>query len=318
MNNLKNERKWYQFCKSICREINKENAPGLHDSYLESISQYHPLTICETTLVISKFLDHPRAIALIDKSIEVIKECNMYNGTFEIQVIHLEIQKHLFLVESGEFEGVEKKLYELKKMELPPSVYQIYNYLGFRYFEKTGNVDYCIKYLISYIELSKDESLYNTLARYTLISQTFFNFIKIYSLVKMDEGLKEVYEAVQNGETKKVEGMNLKGLFGDSYRTVIEKTYFIGLINLCFEEKSRQVSLGKLQEGLGLSEEDIHPFLLRAFGLGLLKGWVDEKKKILYFSTILPRTLPKEELEKMKEKYTTWKKKVSETILMIK
>lgn len=318
MIDLRNERKWYQFCKSICKEVNKENVSSIHDLYLESISQYHPLTISETTLIISQFLDTPKAIRLIDKSIEAIKDCNMYNGTFEIQVIHLEIQKHLFLVQAGEFEGVEKKLYGLKEMELPPRVYQLYNFLGFRYFEKTGNIDYSIGYLISYIELSKDESLYNTLARYTLISQNFFNFIKIYSLVEMDPQLKEVYEVVQNGDTKRVESMNLKDLFGDSYKTVVEKTYFIGLINLCFEEKSRQIPLGKIQDGLGLKEEDIHPFLLRAFGLGLLKGWVDEKKKMLYFSTILPRTLPKEELEKMKEKYTAWKKRVTETLVMIK
>ncbi|KAF9758203.1 26S proteasome non-ATPase regulatory subunit 13 like protein A [Nosema granulosis] len=313
---LKKSRKWFQFCKEVSATINNQNKEEVLNLYLESISQYHPLTIAETTLKICKVV---HSIALLEKSIDTIKECSMYQGDFSVQIIHLEIQKNLFRVEEGDFEGIEKHLFELKtsQKDLPTRVVEIYHFLGFKYFEKTGNLEYAINHLVSYVELSKDETVYSTLARYTLVSPTFFNFLKIYSIISSTSTgdlYTDIYEIVQNGDTKKIleKKKYLEDTFGEDSRNIIEKTHFIKLINLCFKEKSRQISLEKLQEDLGT---EIHSFLLRAFGLGLIKGWVDGN--ILYFSTILPRTLPTEELEKMKEKYSNWRKKVGETIAMI-
>ncbi|EOB11604.1 26S proteasome non-ATPase regulatory subunit 13 [Nosema bombycis CQ1] len=317
----KNNRQWYQLCKEIIKSITKDNSNIIYSLYLESITQYHPLTITESSLLISKYLQFKDAISLLEKSKNVIKECNMYHGDFNIQIVHLEIQMCLYKIEIGEFKQIEKKLYEFKKMDLPVKVYELYNFLGFKYFEKTGNIEYCINYLINYIELSKDKTYYEILAKYTLISRKFFNFMRVYAFEGFSEiRINSIYEIVQNGETKRIEKEKneLKKIFTqEEVEILIEKTYFIGLINLCFKEKSRKIELSKIQEILGINENDLNSFLVKAFGLNLLKGWIDEVKGILYFSTILPRTLPKEELEKMKDKFGVWKRKVKEAISML-
>ncbi|XP_015189401.1 PREDICTED: transcription elongation factor spt5-like [Polistes dominula] len=124
--------------------------------------------------------------------------------------------------------------------------------------------------------------------------------VDLNSLDDVERKLYEIFLVKLMKLSKQFTLQYRKTMFGERKDVVKEKAYLIGLINLCFKETERKVTFEKINEELFIDEDKIHGFVLKAFGLGLLKGWIDECNNILYFNTILPRCLPNEELEKMR------------------
>ncbi|KAK6090920.1 hypothetical protein P3W45_000165 [Vairimorpha bombi] len=319
---LKDARQWYQLCEIIPQKINQDNCEDVFNIFIENVFQYHPISLTKCALSISRYYSIEKACDLLDKSISSIKDSSMYIGDFQMQVIHLEIQKYILLLENGNTTDVEKMIFEYKKIEMDTDVYNFYNFMAYKYYESTHNYEYCVRYLLEYVKMTNDVQYMEILAKYSLISKNFFNFVEVFSLEsfnKINQDLYRTYVAVQEGNTKIFDEYKilLEKMFSDRWIIVREKAYFIGLINLCFKQDERKISFKVIQDELKISEGDINSFLLKAFGLNLLKGWIDGHNKLLYFNTIIPRCLPKEELVKMMSKYDEWRIRVEKAIKMV-
>ncbi|KAF5141712.1 hypothetical protein G9O61_00g002540 [Vairimorpha ceranae] len=324
---LKENRMWFDICKSIPLIINNQNADEIWNIFFENILQYHPSSLTEAALHMSEFYSTEKSIELISKSLVAINDSQMYTGNFKMEIMHLEIKKCILLIEAGKFDDVESKIFEFKRIEMDIEVYKLYNFLAFKYYEITNNYEYCVRYIYEYLKISSnlcssDMSLLELFAKYSLVSKNFFNFVEGSSLRgfnKINEDLYRAYIAVQEGNIELINKHKdmLDVIFGKKCYIVREKAYFIALINLCFKQEDRFLSFAIIQDELGISEDEIYGFLLKAFGLGLVKGWIDGYNKILHFNTIIPRCLPKDELIKMKNKVMEWKNKVRQAISMI-
>ncbi|WUR03087.1 proteasome subunit RPN9 (RPN9) [Vairimorpha necatrix] len=320
---LKDNRKWFHLCDLIPEIINDHNSEEILSIFLQNISQYHPASLVHATLSLSKHFSPEKSIEIISNSISSIKESNMYSGNFKMEIVNLEIQKCILQVQTDQLNDIESQIFKFKEFEMTPEVYKLFNFLAFLYYEKSGNHENCVKYLLEYVKKNNEEiNNLELLAKYSLVSRKFFNFIEIFSLKnfdKINEDIYKIYIAVQEGNTKLVDKYIkiIHNIFGDKYQIVREKAYFIGLINLCFKENKRILGFEKIQEELEIREEEINGFLLKALGFGLIKGWIDDKNKVLYFNTIIPRCLQEAELNKMKNKFGEWKEKIRQAIEMI-
>lgn len=392
-------RMWHHLTFNIPTTITHSNKQQIYDLFLSNIFQYHPISITECITKICRFYDTNKAIDLINKGLDAIKDSHMYSGEFNSLVVELEIYKSVLMLEKDDKDvsmsieenkneevsssicsnvdvgknacknqdlnknivsGIsyaEKCVFEFKNIEMNDKVFSSYNFLSYKYYEKGGDYENCVWKLLKYmkyvqkcsdnsnvcnnnsgdnntctitsdvtsnINISKESYLIllEKLVKYSLISKNFYNFTEINTLHEFDKIsplLKQYFQLVQEGNSKQVEQnyQQIEQLFGNHALTIRKKVYYVGLINLCFSQTTRSISFKQIQDNLNVSDHDINSFLLEALGLGLLKGKIDGYNKMLYFSTIVPRCLGEEELDKMRWKFGNWRSKIEEVIEMM-
>ncbi|KAG5859106.1 hypothetical protein KMI_09g15340 [Encephalitozoon hellem] len=320
---LQGERKWLQFCSMIIDSMNTHPIDKLLDVFLESAGQVHPRSSYEVFLAFSERLAPEEGIRVLALGRNIIEGSLLYSEPFEVEKMLLDIKKCLLLVEINEIKGVEKMLFEWKGFKMPKNVRIMYNFLGFKFYQKIQNVEAAFSYLLRYVSLLGSEELIDTLVEYALLSKEFFNFTLITSLPgfsKMrNKDLKEIFMMFREGDIRGLEGKNdeFNKIFGDNASIVKEKAYVIALINICFAEAEKKISIKKIEESLKIPSKMVIYIVLKSFGLGLISGWINGEEGILYFDSLIPRALQKEEVVKLKEKYDVWEKKVQEVIAML-
>ncbi|AFN84166.1 hypothetical protein EROM_111850 [Encephalitozoon romaleae SJ-2008] len=320
---LQGERKWMQFCCMIIDSMNTHPIDKLLDVFLESAGQIHPRSSYEVFLAFSERLAPEEGIRVLAIGEDIIGGSVLYSELFEVEKMILEIKKCLLLIEINELKGIEKRLFEWKNLKMPRNVRIMYNLLGFKFYQKIQNVEAAFSHLLKYVNLSETEELMDTLVEYALLSKEFFNFTLIASLPGFDKmknkNLKEIFMMFREGNVKGLEEKHnkLNEIFGSSADIIKEKAYMIALINICFSEVGKKVSIKKIEELLKIPSKMVIYIVLKSFGLGLINGWIDGEEGILYFDSLIPRALQKEEVVKLKEKYDIWEKKVQEVIVML-
>ncbi|ADM12685.1 uncharacterized protein Eint_111860 [Encephalitozoon intestinalis ATCC 50506] len=321
---LQKERKWMQFCNAIIDSMDSFPLNELLDAFLESAGQIHPRSSYEVFLAFSERLNPEEGIRVLALGEETIRNSVLYSETFEVEKMFLEMKRCLLLIEIGELRGIEKKLFEWKGFRMPKNVRIMYNFFGFKLYQKIQNVEEAFSHLLRYVNLSGSEELMDCLVEYALLSKEFFNFTLITSLPGFDKmnnrDLKEIFLMFREGNVERLEEKYGKftEIFGSNADVVKEKAYMIALINICFSEAEKKVSIKKVEELLKIPNKMVIYIILKSFGLGLISGWIDGEKGILYFDSLIPRALQKEEIQKLKEKYEIWEGKVQEIVAMLK
>ncbi|CAD26106.1 hypothetical protein [Encephalitozoon cuniculi GB-M1] len=321
---LQRERKWMQFCCAIVDSMDSLPTDKVLNIFLESAGQVHPRSSCEVFLMFSERLNPEDGIRILAIGEEIIRNTILYSEPFEVEKMLLEMKRCLLLVEINDLKGIEKKLFEWKSLKMPKNVRTMYNLLGFKLYQKIRNIEAAFTHLLKYINLSESEDLMDTLVEYAMLSKEFFNYTLITSLPGFNKmknrELKEIFIMFREGNVKGLEKRYNKftEIFGSYADIVKEKAYMIALINICFLEVEKKVSVKKIEELLEISNKMAIYIVLKSFGLGLISGWIDGEEGTLYFDSLIPRALQKEEIVKLKEKYDVWEKKVHEVIAMLK
>lgn len=321
---LQRERKWMQFCSLIIDCMGSSPMDKLLDIFLESAGQAHPRSSCEVFLAFAERLSPEEGIKVLAIGEKIIREAVLYSESFEVEKMLLDMRKCLLLVERGDLKGIEKKLFEWKGVKMARNVDMMYNLLGFKLYEKIQNIEVAFPYLLRYVRASESEDLVDTLVEYAMLSKEFFNFTLITSLPSFEKmkssSLREIFVMFREGDIRELKNRHDKftEIFRDRSEIVEEKIYMIALINICFSETEKRISIKKVEELLEISNKTAVYIILKSFGLGLIEGWMDGEKGILYFDCLVPRVLQTEEITKLKEKFNSWEQRVHEVISMLK
>jgi 26S proteasome regulatory subunit N9 len=96
---------------------------------------------------------------------------------------------------------------------------------------------------------------------------------------------------------------------------VQEKLTLLALVNLIFEKRSSERTLGfhEIQEHLFVSLEQVEWVVMRAFSLNLMEGSMDQVEQALSVTWVLPRVLDTAQLQALASRYGDWAGKVSQT-----
>lgn len=316
----KDQRKWAQFSRMIVKNVNDNNSQQLCTMFLDNIHQIHPKTITETALAMTGSLKPESAIELLNTAKEAIHTSILYSGNFELEVVSLEIVKSLILVEQGELEGIEKNIYGWKNLMMNERMLTMYNFLAFKFYDKIHNLENAFKYLFEYVKLNPEANLMEVLTMYSLVSYEFFNFTSISTLpgfeAVKEESLLKIFTAVQAGDISFItpNQKTLTDIFQNKAEIITEKVHMIALVNLCFYEPKKQLSFEAIEESLQIDSAKCNYYLLKALGLGLIKGWIDGGKRTLYFDSIAPRALNNDQILQMKSQFHDWKLRVKTII----
>jgi 26S proteasome regulatory subunit N9 len=317
---LQGERKWLQFCNAIILACGSESIDELLSLYAAALPNIHPQSLTKVSLRLAEALDADRAIELLEATQNAVRNSVMYGEAFDTETTTLEIRRLLFLVEKNELSGVERRLYEWKHLEMEEITKSMYCFLGYKFYEKIGNVEGAFDHLFLYAKLNPDANVIDELLRYALLSREFYNFNSVAVLPNFESSrskeLKKLFLLFKDGDTNGLSkcSSDLERLFGDSAEMVREKIYIIGLLNICFSEPEKMVHFSRIEGELGISGEMATYVVLKSLGLGLIDGWINGENRILYFNGIVPRVLKAEEIERMKMKFESWRKRVEEVV----
>jgi 26S proteasome regulatory subunit N9 len=314
------ERKWLQFCDCIADACSAVPRDELLKLYTASIPNIHPKSLTKATLLIIEGLPADRAIEILELTQNAIKDSIVYGGFFDKELMRLEIAKLLLLVERGELNGVEKRIYEWKGLEMDAVMKSTYHLLGFNFYTKLGDPDSAFDHLFIYAKHSPETNVMDKLLKHALLSKRFYDFNSIAALPRFesckDRELKKIFLLSKNGDVSGLSkcGNTLSKIFGAHAEIVRQKVYIIALLNICFSAPEKMVPLDRITSDLEISEEMCGYIVLRSFGLGLIDGWIDGENKVLYFNGTVPRVLNAEEIKQMAGQFENWKNKVRDVV----
>lgn len=321
---LQAERRWLQLCSAVVASIDRCPATQLLELFMQSAANIHPKSSSEVFLALSERLSPEEAIGMLATGQDILDNAVLYSGAFENEKALLEIRRCLLLVELDRVKGVEKKLFEWKGLKMCRRMQAMYNLLGFRLYEKMQNIESAFAYLLQYVELCPDADVMDVLVQYALLSKDFFNFTSVASLPGFEamksKSLRMLLLLFRDGDIKGLEECDgtFVETFGDCSEVVREKIYMTALLNLCFAEPEKSIRLDVIESALHISPKICVYMVLKSFGLGLIKGWIDGEAQMLHFSSLLPRSLQPEELSRIRDKFDAWRQRVCEVVSMLK
>jgi 26S proteasome regulatory subunit N9 len=144
---------------------------------------------------------------------------------------------------------------------------------------------------------------------------------------KIDANLKDLFLKVKNGDygyinnkkaiTKSLQSFIAKDKLEDVYAFLKEKTYLIALVNICFYNNERLITIESICNILEIDKITCYNLIIKANAKKLIKSEIDGESETVQTSYIVPRILSDEDLVEIENKYAAWKCKIDEVIKMM-
>lgn len=348
------QKHWYNLCLYIQQYV-ESNTKECIDAYLtfvipnETIIHYN--TFCQTTLILANLLQAKESLFVLNEALTAINKNDYIHDEKQLSIMKFNIKVNENKIYLNELNGIELFIYEVKNLTMDQETKNMYYKLCYKYYECKNDYDKAYSYIIKYLEgyddspIDKDgkdikfdeevkhkrynivnednnEVLAYKIVKFALLSTNIYNFTgiyfhKMYKYLK-DQEIRLIFENVTNGSVKFVlEHENeISNKLPGNYELLREKTYLIELIKMCFYKKEKQLLIGEIMNHLNLERGFVFYILMKALGLGLIKGTIDGENDFVKLNYVMPRILNKEEVVEIKEKYVIWQSKIREVIQM--
>lgn len=336
---LQSERKWFDCSQEMIRLVNEnklssDDLKTIFSVFKEIEARFHPTTLAETVKHLVKVISPQESIDFILSAINTLNNSKINSASVTASLDLLNIHLCISKVKIGSFEEIEREIICLKRKSLSKNSYISLLYLGYIFYDSIGNIEHTQEYLLSYIKeirdlKEEDFHMMDKLIKLSLLSKSFYDFSAITEMKEFDsckdEDLKSLFVDFKNGDFKKLEGWenNIKDIIcqivREDLRVIIfdqvrEKIYLINIINICFYSDQKFVYLDHFCSSLKIDQNYLLILILKAFGLGLIDGWIDSKQNILFYNSIISRQLSMQDISKMKSKFIIWRSRVNDVI----
>lgn len=318
---LVEERKWFDLTEYIQAQLQTQidNTQiqlllHLYSTYLQRI---HPISSCKTSVEFSKRLEPEKAIFLLGETITQISSLEQIK--FSQQIHFLKMNQCLILCKLRQFENIETQLFIWKNTKLSDENFNFLSYLSAIFYESIGNIEKAQKYHLEHAKGVGHAVDIEKLIKLSLLSPVFYDFSSISSLKDFKDyknaSIKSLFMDFQEGNINQMtESLICQTLNIESAGYIKEKLYLMKIISICFASETRQIPFSVLQDALSVDKISTIKLILKALGLGVLHGWINANEQILNFNKVIPRSLNKSELGKIKSKFVEWQTRVENVI----
>lgn len=95
---------------------------------------------------------------------------------------------------------------------------------------------------------------------------------------------------------------------------VREKVTLLGLVNWILQKKDeKKYTFAEISESLHIPLDQVEWVLMRALSVHLVEGWMDQVDQTVMITWVRPRTLSKEQIQALADRFGAWATKVKET-----
>lgn len=340
-------RKWFdcaQELKSLAENTKtaKKKLPELVEIFTSILPHMHPASSAETAVAFVPRLALDDAIGLLEQAADAIVAQRMLPDSFLNELTSVQMHLCLCRIRQGELDDRESEILKWRKMHSRPGAdggpvsipfsranHELLQYVTYCFYSAIGNVEEAQRHLLAYVTASGDNSELEQLVKLSLVSKIFFDFSSVIAL----EGFKRLsskrlislFEDFQRGHFAQIEKRKkeIVGIINEILGTeqheeymnyVAEKVYLINIMNMCFQSEHKCVMISRMLADLQIEENYLIALLLKALGIGLISGWIDSERGILFFDRVIPRSLGNEDIAKMKQKLVVWRNRVVRAI----
>lgn len=296
INNLIQQKKWYNLFIYLSnlshKEITEKILEDLINQILPIASQIYPLTMTQTFIKILKNYKNKKEILIelqnkIESSLFKNKEHSDSIFLLKLEIANIRFENN---------ENIEMEIYEFKNILKNKEQQKKYDKLALKYFEKIKNFNESYFYAK---KLKMKDKIFN----YALHAKNVY-FLPIV------ENEPNYFKAVREGNFEFIK-KNQQNL-SDNFNFILEKTYIIKILELSRNKK--EINLTNLSNILNLKKISLIFLLIKALGLKLIKGRINQEKDVLELSNVALQTVTKKDLIEMKEKFELWRSRVEEVI----
>lgn len=344
-------RKWYDCAERIKEMVQKKPGDKQLDQLAlvlqDALPYMHPISSSETAVVVSSLLPSERCIALLTSTANAIDSQASMTDRYSDELLFVQMHLCLAHIRNGETEETEaqilgwKNAYEKSISEDEHSFsnenYRLLNYISYVFYSRIRNVEEAQKYLHNFITISGDYSHFEEFLKLSIASKSFFDFSSVISLPGFSsadlenaaspsfKGLKALlvdfrdgnFQAIKSKEKQIREILKeavCKNAVDEYQLSVVEKVFLVNIMNMCFVSDQKAVPFDVLLDNLRVEETHLIALLLKALGIGIVSGWLDSEKRMLFYNGILPRCLSETDIVEMKRQFSAWQNKVRKVI----
>ncbi|ELA46659.1 hypothetical protein VCUG_01885 [Vavraia culicis subsp. floridensis] len=290
---LLKQRKWYNaylYLQSMDREcLTTELIEQFLKTVLPIATQMHPFSLTTTTIDITE--NYSSRFEVLSQLRDKIGESVLKTDEHDESLVLIDIVLADIQLERGI--SIEEKVYGFKNMKLTREQEKHFNGLALKYYEKVQNYDEAYYY-------AKKQRNMEKMIEYSIFAPNIFNLPAF-------EDEPEYFRAVREGNYKYIKNCKI-----DNYEFVLQKTYIIKMLDLCYNKNT--VSISELCNNLELERVVVLRLIIKALGLKLIRGTIDGANDSLTISHISLQTVTKKELMNMKEQFIRWKSRVDKVI----
>lgn len=337
------QRKWYRAAEEIKRIVAQDKLSPEENNQLLSIAKniipnMHPISMSEVAVCLARTQETSMAVNILRSTLESIQSLCRGDSDYANERLMLRMEMSLYLMQMDDLEEREADIFEWRGLhdsdlrrdwQFSRENRNLLNKVGYVYYNKVGNIEMAQEYLLKYIKDSGDDADIEHLVELSLVSRRFFDFVSITSLEGFEEmkngELRQLFLDFQQGvfsEIEKWEGA-LRGIvsriagedrLAEYMMHVTDKIYLINIVSICFKATQKYVPLETLREELKVTNEEVVQLVLSLLGHGLVTGWLDTEKGILMLDKVVPKSLSKDDISAMKNKFVMWKERVQRAI----
>lgn len=338
---LCSQRKWYDCAQGIILISSQDNSKSIQSELVEifksSMQRMHPKTLKNVGVALCANLQPADAINIFKDILNCINSHRSNEESYLDEIAIIEMSICLCRIKLGEVENRETEIIEWKNnYKNRPDIfkkcsasYGLLQLIAYNFYKLINNIEETQKYLLNYIEFSKNTEFIPELIKLSIVSKTFFDFSTIISLSGFEsveeEKLTNLIVDFQQGDCKNIK--DAKSLVLDIIKSVVpsnlvneyvdivgEKVFLASILSICFEAENKSVSFDKFINELSIDESYLISLILKALGMKLVSGWIDSKERMLYFNSVMPRCLYDTQISKMKNKFICWRDRIAKVI----
>ncbi|ELQ75394.1 26S proteasome regulatory complex, subunit RPN9/PSMD13 [Trachipleistophora hominis] len=293
LTDLLKQRKWYNaylYLQAMDREcLTTELIEQFLKTVLPIASQMHPFSLTTTTINITE--NYPSRFEVLSQLREKINESVLKTDEHAESLTLIDIVLAEIKLERGL--NIEESVYGFRNMKLTREQQKHFNRLALKYYEKMRNYNEAYYY-------AKKQKNIDKMMEYSVFAPNIFN-LPVFD----DE--PEYFRAVREGNYRYIKDCKI-----DNHEFVLQKTYIIKMLDLCYNKHT--VSISELCSNLELERVVVLRLIIKALGLKLIRGAIDGANDSLAVSHIYLQTVTKKELLHMKEQFVKWKARVDKVI----
>ncbi|EJW04976.1 hypothetical protein EDEG_00093 [Edhazardia aedis USNM 41457] len=334
--NLVNQRLWYDLCIYI--ENNARKSPTqcyeiLKQYVLPNFQRIHPVTFCDTVLLLANLMEPQKSYDLVKQSLELLSKLDVQTKHYNVIKLRYELKIFENLVYLKKTENVERFIYQSKNKIMEPEMYVYFYRLAYRYYEVIENYEECFVYLEKYVNLchvvpddsftDSKELLAYKFVQFSVLSRKIYNFtgIRINNIYQhfKEQNMSIVFDKICAGDFNYILNNQdmVNNIFPGNFNLIKEKAFLVALSNICFDIRNKEIKIIEITEKLKVSRNTVFYFIVRAMGLELIKGTIDGQNDVLRLSYVKPRILTLDETKSLKDYIDSWRMRVKETIMLM-
>lgn len=324
---LESERKWFDMIEHIKRGA-AASLPSVDldfslDILTRNMAKIHPISLTSAIVALLQHISPEKASGIIQAAISTLETGSAIQSNYFQEIATLRLHFYISSIKQRNFENIESQIIALKNTALSNDNLNLLYLVAALFYEGMGNCEEAQSYL--FLHAKQTGAVYDIekLVELSIRSSSFFDFSAISAFSEFDDlsnaPLKNLFLCLSSGNIGNITAKEVsKILKTNNVDRLTTKVHLLNIIRMCFKSEQKFVAFDQLMSELQIDEVALIKLLLRALGLGVVKGWIDSEERMLFFDSVLPRALNREELQKMKMKFVVWRDRVQKVIDIVK